>query len=406
MLLPVLSLVAASFVLSFCGTWLMKRVAPRIGFVDNPGHRKIHRAPIPLGGGVAIVLAFALPILAALAYAWLPGQLQHIESTAPEHAVLGGIRLQTPLAASFVLACLLLHGMGLWDDRKALGPYVKLLAQLAVVTALVALNKDLRAVTAAGHVPSLVLTILWITAMTNAFNFLDNMDGLSAGVAAVCTVAFLAAALSIGQWFVAAALALLLGALLGFLCFNFAPASIFMGDSGSLVVGLVLGVLTVRTQYLPRGEDFGAGWYSLFVPPIVLAVPLYDLVVVSVIRIARGKSPFGGDPNHFSHRLVARGMSKRTAVLCIYLVTAATAVAAIILPHARSAYVAVLVFCQTLLILGVVALLEQHPLPRAETPTAREGGAPDGPGAGGAAAAPGDRASGAATHSSVRTVTQ
>jgi UDP-GlcNAc:undecaprenyl-phosphate GlcNAc-1-phosphate transferase len=365
MLWLILSLTAVSFALSLAGTWLMKRVAPRVGFVDKPGHRKIHRDPIPLGGGVAIFVAFALPMFAAVVYAWSPGQVQHIESAAPEHALVGGIRLQTPMALSFVLACLLLHTLGLWDDHTALGPYVKLFVQLAVVTALVVINKDLRAVTALGYVPSLVLSILWITAITNAFNFLDNMDGLSAGVAAVCTVAFLAAALGMGQWFVAAALALLLGALLGFLCFNFPPATIFMGDSGSLVVGFVLGVLTVRTTYLPRGEEFGAGWYAVFMPVIVLAVPLYDLVVVSVIRLSRGKSPFVGDTNHFSHRLVARGMSKRTAVLCIYLVTAATAIAAIILPHARSAYVAVLVFCQTLLILGVVALLEQHPLPQA-----------------------------------------
>ena len=98
-----------------------------------------------------------------------------------------------------------------------------------------------------------------------------------------------------------------------------------MGDSGSLLLGLVLGVLTIRTTYLPPGADFGAGWYAVFAPVIVLAVPLYDLIVVSVIRLSRGKSPFVGDTNHFSHRLVARGMSKRTAVLCLYLITAATA---------------------------------------------------------------------------------
>jgi UDP-GlcNAc:undecaprenyl-phosphate GlcNAc-1-phosphate transferase len=220
-----------------------------------------------------------------------------------------------------------------------------------------------------GPVASVVLTVLWITAITNAFNFLDNMDGLSAGVAAVCTTAFLITALSIQQWFVAAALALLLGALLGFLCFNFPPASIFMGDSGSLLIGLVLGVLTVRTTFLPPDRDLGAGWYAVFAPVIVLALPLYDLIVVSAIRILNGRSPFVGDTNHFSHRLVARGMSRRTAVLCLYLVTAATAVAAIILPHVRTTSAALLIFGQTLLILGVVALLEQHPLPPNPSPT-------------------------------------
>jgi UDP-GlcNAc:undecaprenyl-phosphate GlcNAc-1-phosphate transferase len=101
----------------------------------------------------------------------------------------------------------------------------------------------------------------------------------------------------------------------------------------------------------------------LFAPVIVLALPLYDFVVVSIIRISRGKSPFVGDTNHFSHRLVARGMSRRTAVLCLYLITAATSVAAIILPHIGSTFGAMLLFGQTVLILCVVALLEQHPLP-------------------------------------------
>ncbi len=111
------------------------------------------------------------------------------------------------------------------------------------------------------------------------------------------------------------------------------------------------------------------GWYATLAPLIVLAVPLYDLIVVSIIRISRGKSPFVGDTNHLSHRLVARGMSRRTAVLCIYLITAATATAAIILPHVRSTFLAILIFAQTLLVLGVVALLEQHPT-RATPPPA------------------------------------
>jgi UDP-GlcNAc:undecaprenyl-phosphate GlcNAc-1-phosphate transferase len=376
--LPILALSAASFAVSWLATLVVRSVAPRIGFVDKPGHRKIHHKPIPLGGGVAILLGFALPFLAAIAVvAALPPASSPHMNTSPEKRYFAdladGVRQQTPLALGLLGAMLAMHVLGLRDDRRAMGPFAKLFVQLGIVAAFV-VAFDVRALTflddkGLGRWPSVVLTVLWIGAITNAFNFLDNMDGLSAGVAAICTAAFLVAALSIGQWFVAAALALLLGALLGFLCFNFAPASIFMGDSGSLVIGLLLGVLTVRTTFLRPGEDFGAGWYVVFAPLIVLAVPLYDLIVVSIIRISRGKSPFTGDTNHFSHRLVARGMSKRTAVLCLYLVTAATAIAAIILPHAHSAFVAMLVFSQTLLILGVVALLEQHPLPRSEAST-------------------------------------
>ena len=362
MTFAILMLGAASFAIAWLGTLAMRSVAPKFNFVDKPGHRKIHHKPIALGGGVAIFVGFALPLLIVLLVC-------NFLDVFPDHyeAYVGGVKLHTPMALGLVGAMLAMHLLGLRDDRRAMGPFTKLVIQLAITTAFVAAF-NVRALTfldklGAGPVPSIALTVLWITAITNAFNFLDNMDGLSAGVAAVCTAAFLVTALSIGQLFVAASLALLLGALLGFLCFNFAPATIFMGDSGSLVIGLLLGVLTVRTTFLRPGEDFGAGWYAVFAPLIVLAIPLYDLIVVSVIRISRGKSPFVGDTNHFSHRLVARGMSKRTAVLCIYLVTAATAIAAVILPHTRSPLVAVLVFVQTLLILGVVALLEQHPLP-------------------------------------------
>jgi UDP-GlcNAc:undecaprenyl-phosphate GlcNAc-1-phosphate transferase len=278
-------------------------------------------------------------------------------------AYRGGIIMQTGLALTLIATLLTLHIVGLIDDRKALGPYLKLLVQLGAAAAIVIPFTEVRALTTLGPTLSIIITVLWIAGITNAFNFLDNMDGLSAGVAAVCATAFLITAISIEQWFVAATLALLLGALLGFLVFNFPPAKIFMGDSGSLVIGFVLGVLTVRTTYLSPGEDFGRGWYAVFAPVIVLALPLYDLIVVSIIRISRGKSPFVGDTNHFSHRLVARGMSRRTAVLCLYLVTAATSVAAIILPHVRSTFAAVLIFAQTILVLCLVALLEQHPLP-------------------------------------------
>lgn len=364
MTLPVLVLGAAAFVVSLIATRLMISLAPKWGFVDNPGGRKVHDNPKPLLGGVGIFAGFALPLIVALLVAaCLPSLLS---DRIPE-AYLGGIKRQMPLAIGLVVAMLAVHLLGVIDDRKALGPYLKLTVQLAITIGLVWWF-DLRALTTLdklgmGTLPSIVVTVLWITAITNAFNFLDNMDGLSAGVGAVCCTAFLVTTILIQQWFVAASLALLLGSLLGFLVWNFPPARIFMGDCGSMIIGFVMGVLTVRTTFLPKDVHFGAGWYAVFAPVIVLALPLYDLIVVSIIRISRGKSPFVGDTNHFSHRLVARGMSKRTAVLCLYLVTAATSVSAILLPWVQSQFAAILIFCQTLLILCLVALLEQHPLP-------------------------------------------
>lgn len=358
----ILLLAVGAFVLTWCATWFMKRAAPRLGFVDQPGGHKAHHNPRPLLGGVGIFLGVAIPMLAVLlVVAFAKPFIARL--TGIDIAYLDGISRQTPLAAAFLIAMFAMHLLGLLDDRKPLGPYLKLFVQLLIVTILVIEFRELRILTALGVIPSIIITVLWISAITNAFNFLDNMDGLSAGIAAVCTTAFLITALQIGQWFVAANLALLLGALLAFLCFNFPPASIFMGDCGSLVIGFVLGVLTVRTTFLKPTQTLAGGWYSLLAPVIVMAVPLYDLIVVSLIRLARGKSPFVGDNNHFSHRLVARGMSRRTAVLCLYLITAATAIAAILLPNVITGFNAWLIFAQTLLILGVVALLEQHPLP-------------------------------------------
>jgi UDP-GlcNAc:undecaprenyl-phosphate GlcNAc-1-phosphate transferase len=365
MIVPILILAGVSFFISWAVTFQMIRVAPKIGLVDDPGHRKIHQDAKPLGGGIAIFAAIALPMLAGLLFV--------NTVTIANSPYLSGVVKQTPAALMLLGAMFLMHLVGLWDDRRALGPFTKLILQLAITTALVLGIKDLRILTAVGEAPSIILTVLWIVAVTNAFNFLDNMDGLCAGVAAVCTAAFLITALMIGQYFVAATLALLLGAVLGFLFWNFPPASIFMGDSGSLVIGLLLGVLTVRTTFLPHGTEWGAGWYAVFAPLIVLAVPLYDMITVVLLRLRRRQSPFVGDTNHFSHRLVARGMSRRTAVLCIYLVTAATSMAAILLPHVNSTFGAMLIFGQTLLVLGVVALLEQHPLPTSAPSTGTPG---------------------------------
>ena len=367
----IVCLIAVSFAISWLVTFWMRHFAARIGFVDKPGGRKIHDNPKPLGGGVGIFCGLALPIVAGLAILTRsspPGFLRSSGFLGPQiaahiDAYWSGARLQVPFACGILFAGAAIHLLGLWDDKKALGPMVKLFAQLLIISALV-LAAQTRILTflddkmPGGNVVSLVLTILWIAAVTNAFNFLDNMDGLSAGVASVCTTAFLIATLSIGQWFVAAGLSLLLGAMLGFLWHNFPPAKIFMGDGGSMLIGLILGVLTVRTTYLAPDMSWQNHWYAVFAPVIVLALPLYDLIVVSIIRLMRGKSPFVGDTNHFSHRLVARGMSRRTAVLCLYLVAAATSIAAIVLPHVDGD-LALLIVAQTVLILGVVALLEQ-----------------------------------------------
>ena len=247
-----------------------------------------------------------------------------------------------------------LHVMGLVDDRRGLPAFPKLLVQIAVAAVLVVWF-DVRLLTLLGTGGSIAVTIVWIVAVTNAINFLDNMDGLSGGVAAIASALFMVACLVNAQWFIGATLALLLGGLLGFLIFNFPPAKIFMGDGGSLVVGFLLAVLTARTTYLH--PDLGEGWYAVFMPVVVLAIPLYDLATVTIIRLSQGKSPFVGDQQHFSHRLVQRGLSKRGAVLVIWAFTAITGIGGIALGRLEG-WQAALVGVQTLLVLFTLALFE------------------------------------------------
>lgn len=367
-----LLLLPVAFVLSAVMTAGLVRLGHALRTFDSAGvagQVKAERRTVPNTGGVAIVWAVLVPLGAALLAAAVlePGSLPAFLASAGPY--WSGVREELAPATALAGCVLVLHGLGLLDDRRPLGPWVKFAVMFAVAGAVV-YGTGSRLMTfldapAGGPWLSAGLTVVWIVVVTNALNFLDNMDGLSAGVAAIAGACFLAATLIQGQWFIGAMLALLVGALLGFLLFNFpfrartpdgrGGALIFMGDGGSLVVGFLLAVLTVRTTYI--GPELGGGWYGLLMPVLVLAVPLYDLVAVSVIRLRHGRSPLVGDLNHLSHRLERRGLSRRGAVLVIYGLTAATALPSIGLGALRP-WQAALVGLQAVVLLGVIALLE------------------------------------------------
>jgi len=395
MILAAVAIFFAAFLLSLAGTFLARRYARRLGMMDDPGHRKVHTVATPRNGGIGIFWGFALPLLVGIIA--LPLLADHIIwhlpisfyftgqpegyfalrlfgflIPIPEQFVtyLPGMRAHVSLALLLLAATFAIHILGLLDDKKPLAPWPKLIAQIAIAAALVFIGEyadpigggrggAFRILTSLGFIPSAILSILWIVALTNAFNFLDNMDGLSAGVAFICAAMFLIAAVFNQQWFVAALLLLFMGATLGFLCFNFPPASIFMGDGGSMILGFVLSVLTIRTTYCDAGNpNVLHHWYSVFMPLFVMAVPLYDLVIVMVLRVAKGRSPMTGDTNHFSHRLTRHGFSKRTAVLIIYAVTFATGFSAPLLARVDDAS-AILLAGQLLAILVVIGILER-----------------------------------------------
>lgn len=364
-----LLLVLLGLAISLPLTAILIRVGHRAGALDSPGatgHRKHELRKVPNIGGIAIFAAVLLPMAAGLAAIglmepatirqWLP---------ALSDGLINRVRETTPTALAMLVCMTALHITGLIDDRRSLGPGLKLAVQLAAATAM-AIWFDVRLLTLIdshlpfGSAPSIIITVLWIVAVTNAINFMDNMDGLAAGVSVIAATLFMIATILNHQWFIAGTLALVIGGLVGFLVFNFPPARIFMGDGGSLVIGFLLAILTARTTfYDPAQTDYplGGGWYGVFMPLIVLAIPLYDFTSVSLLRIRQGRSPFVGDQQHFSHRLVQRGLSKRGAVIVIWGATAVTGIGGISLGSLQ-AWQAILVGFQTVLVLMIIALLE------------------------------------------------
>ena len=244
--------------------------------------------------------------------------------------------------------------MGLVDDRKGLGWRLRLGVQVGLAAVLAASGVRVTLFGLGPYFGGLV-TVLWVVGLTNAFNFLDNMDGLAAGVGLIAALLFAGAQVAVGSLFVPGVLLGLVGALGGFLVHNRYPARLFMGDAGSNFLGFLLGALTVAGTYYRYDRPVSP--YSVLAPLLVMAVPLYDTASVILIRLREGRSPFLGDRRHFSHRLVERGLTPRQAVRTIDLVTLAGGLGALLL-HRLDAVGAAVVVAQTVCLLGLVAILE------------------------------------------------
>lgn len=347
-------LIAVAFGLSAGLGLVVRRVAPRVGLVDRPGGRKAHRRPTPLGGGVAIWLTVVTVLaLGAVVVHWHP---EGLPEAVRQHA--GGLRRREgSLLVMMVLATLILL-MGLADDHRPIGWKPRLAVQLGLA-AIVAIF--LGRVTLFGPLAhpliGTAVTIVWIAGLTNAFNFLDNMDALAATVGLIAAALFAAAQVAVGERFIPAVLLVLVGALAGFLVHNAPPARLFMGDAGSNFLGFLLGSLTVLGTFT-RPYDEGDSPAGALAPLLVMAVPLYDSLSVMLIRYREGRSLFQADRRHFSHRLVDRGLSPPRAVATIALVTLASGLGALLLHRLTSWRQAAVVLGQTVCLLGVVATLE------------------------------------------------
>jgi UDP-GlcNAc:undecaprenyl-phosphate GlcNAc-1-phosphate transferase len=357
-------LLAGSFVLSVILTVVARKLAVRAGLVAQPAEDRYHRTVVPLGGGIAIFSSISIIILTAIALVNFladPGHLDWLGQSVTVHT--DGFVSKIGQLMIILLVVLVLFVLGLWDDKKHLSPFFKLTVQFAVAIA-AAFFADIRVeLFIESKIITSLLSAVWIVLIINAFNFLDNMDGASAGIAVIASsILFVASAISAAlsgqdfQVFIGGLALVFIGTLLGFLVFNFPPAKIFMGDAGSLVVGFFVALLTLRTTYYYHEAQSGQ-WYAVFMPLVVMAVPLYDFISVTLLRISQGRSPFIGDTQHFSHRLKKHGLTDTQTVLTLYLATLCTGLGAIFLYQVNLAG-AILIFIQTVMVLSIVAIFE------------------------------------------------
>ena len=319
-------------------TWCL-----RIGLVDEPGHRKIHDQPIPLAGGLAVMTGLLIPTLLACLVLWwqraggngggasvLPGSTSHdtgrLALLDPDSAFLlqYGLGRRAIELAGIFLGALGMLWVGWLDDKRELRPRAKFAGQF-LIAALVAASGARITLFVPSPIFSYAITILWILTVINAFNFMDNMNGLCAGLGAIGAYHFAIIAAADGQYLVALIAFLTFGALLGFLPYNFPRARAFLGDSGSHLVGYLLAVLGILPHFYTAQHP--RRW-AVLIPLLVLALPLVDLLWVVLLRWRIGQPFYQGDTNHLSHRLVRRGLTRTQAVLVIWLAAEALALLA------------------------------------------------------------------------------
>jgi UDP-GlcNAc:undecaprenyl-phosphate GlcNAc-1-phosphate transferase len=302
---------------------LMRQIALQTGTVDRPAARKIHSAPVPLLGGVAIYLTFILVL-------FFFGDRNYINEA-----------IGIFVGASFM------SFMGIIDDRWGLGSYVKLAGQVGAAAILIYSGVKVQLF---DSWLDIAVTLVWVVGITNALNLLDNMDGLSGGVAMIAAIFFTLLAAMSKQYLVGVLAAALAGACAGFLIYNWNPAHIFMGDAGSLFLGFMLAAVAIKLRF--PSNSITVTW---MIPVLVLGLPLFDTLLVFVSRLRRGKNPLttpGKD--HVSHRLASLLSSRREAVLVCYLIGCGFGLAAIFVSQAS--WIEALFVAISLALLGLYGL--------------------------------------------------
>ena len=301
---------AGAFLTTLLALPLWRKWCRRVNLVDDPGRRKIHDAPVPLAGGFAVLSGILLPLMAGAIFL----KLEMVKiSFAP--LIVHGINRRALELAVIAFGAIAITVLGWLDDRHELKPLPKFAGQF-LVALLVATACNRITLFVPSLAFSYVITILWVLTIINAFNFMDNMNGLCAGLGAIGALLFAIIAAANDEYLVALTGFLMCGALLGFLPWNFPNARAFLGDAGSHLVGYLLAVMAILPHFYTRQHPRPLAVLS---PLLVLALPLADLAWVVVLRTLNRKPFWIGDTNHLSHQLVRAGFSQTRAVLVIWL---------------------------------------------------------------------------------------
>ncbi|MCH8333805.1 undecaprenyl/decaprenyl-phosphate alpha-N-acetylglucosaminyl 1-phosphate transferase, partial [Candidatus Sumerlaeota bacterium] len=351
---PLLYLCSFSLALAMAAplTLLARRFGVQRGILDHPDGRKAHARPIPVTGGYGIFATFML--LAGLG-GWIAPLASSLvpESWDPLPHYLENLRGVRKELGAILLGSSWIFLVGLVDDIRPMGPRWKLLAQLIATLPLLGAGITIH-IFLPFPILGWILTIAWTVLLMNSFNFIDNMDGLCAMVGATIAAVLAIAAYQGGELWLPALYLTLSGTLAGFLIFNFHPASIFLGDAGSLLVGYLLAVFSISTTFHQAGQPSGL---PVLIPLAVMGVPLFDTASVLFIRWRAGAPFMVGDQNHFSHRLRTMGFSVRQTVITIALLTGAVGLASLPLRY-LSVGAALLHLLAIVMLFGVIGALE------------------------------------------------
>lgn len=314
-----------SFLLTLILVPFIKKLAFKVGAVDNPSQRKVHSKPMPRLGGLAIYIGFVVMVLL----------------TQPiNHQIIGLLLGGTIIAL-----------VGVVDDLMDISPKIKLAGQVVAACVLVAFNIDVSYITHPFHEGeilslkyfSIPVTILWVVGITNAVNLIDGLDGLAAGLATIAALTLAIVGYSEGQYLMVALALILAASTLGFLKYNFHPAQIFMGDSGSMFLGFNLSALAIM------GFVKSVTVISVFVPILILGIPIFDTLFAIIRRYFNGQPIFKADKEHLHHCLLNKGFSHKQTVLLIYVVNILLAATGVLLTYLTTA--------QGLLALAIVSTL-------------------------------------------------